>query len=74
MIAWTRKAVSVAEPSVCTQLDVAGHLAEEEVLDAADEARPLLEPVERVERSTLQQLLRAALGLRGAISVGGWIG
>ena len=47
MTACTRNAVSVAEPSVCIQFDVARDLAEEEVLDAADEARALLEPVER---------------------------
>ena len=33
MIAWTRKAVSVAEPSVCAQPVSPRHLAEEEVLD-----------------------------------------
>ena len=30
-------------------VDVARDLAEEEVLDAADEPRPLLDPVERIE-------------------------
>ena len=69
MIAWTRKAVSVAEPSVCAQPSVAGHLAEEEVLDPADEARPLLEPVDRVEHHALD--LPAALGLRHQALISG---
>ena len=72
MIAWTRNAVSVAEPSVWNQLDVARDLAEEEVLDAADEPGALLEPVERVERGRLD--LRAAGGLRSAITSGTSIG
>ena len=37
-------------------VDVARHLPEEEVLDAADEAGPLLEPVERVQDHLLQLL------------------
>ena len=56
MTAWTMNAVSVAEPSVWNQLDVARDLAEEEVLDAADEAGALLEPVDGGERDVLDQL------------------
>ena len=40
---------------------VAGHLAEEEVPGRADEARPLLEPVERIEDDGLDLLLACGL-------------
>src|SRR6185295_4965422 len=43
---------------------------EQEVLEAADEARPLLEPVDR-EHDELLHLLAADLGLRRLPSVGG---
>ena len=48
---------------------VARHLAEEEVLDAADEARPLLEPVERIEDESLDLL--PAVGLRHYARISG---
>ena len=41
---------------------VAGNLAEEEVLDPADEARALLEPVERVEHHSFDLLAAGGLG------------
>jgi hypothetical protein len=45
--------------------DVAGHLAEEEVFGGADEPRPLLGPVQRVEQRLLELLAAARLGADG---------
>ena len=65
MIAWTMNAVSVAEPSVCSQLMSRRDVAEEEVADAADEARALLEPVDRREQQPLELLPFRRLLARG---------
>ena len=71
-MAWTMKAVSEAEPSVCPQLMSPGHLAEEEVLDAADEPGALLDPAERVQEQ--HQELLASAWLRPCHQRGGWTG
>ena len=63
MIAWTRNAVSVAEPSVWNQPVSRGTLRKRKYLIAADEPGALLEPVERVESDVLELL--AARGRRG---------
>jgi hypothetical protein len=74
VIAWTRNAVSVAEPSVWNQLTSSRDLAEEEVLDRADEAGALLQPVERIEGERLE-LLAPRHGRAGdGHQCGGWIG
>ena len=45
---WTRNAVSVAEPSVWNQFVRFGTLRKRKYLTAPTEARPLLDPVERI--------------------------
>ena len=52
--------------------DVAGNLAEEEVANAADEPRPLLEPVERVQEESESLVFASWLAL--GHQRGGWTG
>ena len=67
MTAWTMNAVSVAEPSVWHQLMSRGTLRKRKYLTPADEARALLEPVERIQRSASRICSRRP-GRRRAIS------
>ena len=66
MTACTRNAVSVAEPSVCIQFVSPGTLRKRKYLTAADEAGPLLEPVEREVDRLLHPLL-AHVGAWGCL-------
>ena len=56
MTAWTRNAVSVAEPSVWNQFVSRGTLRNRKYLIAADEAGALLQPVERIHGGRLDLL------------------
>ena len=61
--------MSVADPSVCIQFESAGTLRKRKYFVAADEPRPLLEPVERIDDRRLHLLL-ADLGARGLSASG----
>ena len=73
MTAWTRNAVSVAEPSVCNQFVSPGTFRKRKYLHAADEAGALLEPVER--KWTGATACCVLVGLRARHQYrGGWSG